>query len=119
MHVALSKRPMHQLKPVQQSRQQALRAYYSNMYTLVLPFLNYYLTIVFVIHLRGHKFGSSNHRFGKGLVFEGGQAQVTNLDRSGGAGDENVVAFEISVNNRRRSGVQKMKAFENLSAPSK
>ena len=85
--------------------------------TLVLPFLN--LTIVFVIHLRGHKFGSSNHRFGKGLVFEGGQAQVTNLDRSGWTGDENVVAFEISVDNRRRSSVQKMKAFENLSAPAK
>ena len=74
---------------------------------------------MFVIHLRGHKFGSSNHRFGKGLVFEGGQAQVTNLDRSGWTGDENVVAFEISVDNRRRSSVQKMKAFENLSAPEK
>jgi hypothetical protein len=45
--------------------------------------------------------------------------KITNLDRSGGAGDENVVAFEISVDNRRRSGVQKMKAFENLSAPAK
>ena len=77
------------------------------------------LTIVFVIHLRGHKFGSSNHRFGERFVFEGGQTQVTNLDRSGWTGDENVVAFEISVDNRRRSSVQKMKAFENLSAPAK
>ena len=34
VHVALSKRSTNQLKPVQQSRQQLLRAYYPNKYTV-------------------------------------------------------------------------------------
>ena len=33
-HVALSKRPIHQFKPVQNSRQQVLKAYCSNVYTV-------------------------------------------------------------------------------------
>ena len=35
MHVAVPKRPIHQFKPVQQSRQQALKAYCPNIYTLL------------------------------------------------------------------------------------
>ena len=38
MHVALPKHPINQFKPVQQSRQQAIRAYCPNVYTDV-PFL--------------------------------------------------------------------------------
>ena len=34
LHVDLSKWPMKQLKPVQQSRQQALKVYCSNIYTI-------------------------------------------------------------------------------------
>jgi hypothetical protein len=37
MHVALTKRPINQFKPVHQSRQQALRADCPNIYTV--PFL--------------------------------------------------------------------------------
>ena len=35
VHVALLKKPINQFKPVQQSRNQALKAYCPNMYTVV------------------------------------------------------------------------------------
>ena len=38
VHVAMAQRPMNQLKPVQQSRQQALISYCPNIYTV--PFLH-------------------------------------------------------------------------------
>ena len=36
MHVALTKRPINQFQPVWQSRQQSLRAYYPNVYTVIM-----------------------------------------------------------------------------------
>ena len=67
-----------------------------------------------IIHLGSHEFRRSNDRFGKGLVLERRQAQITNFDGAGGSGDENVVTFEIAVDYRRCSRMQKVKAFENL-----
>lgn len=55
--------------------------------------------------------------FGKGRPLEGGQTQISDLDRSGRAGDEDVVALEVPVDDGRRPGVQKMKALQDLSAP--
>lgn len=51
------------------------------------------------------------------MCLERSEAQVANLDHSGRASDENVVALEIAMNDRRFAGVQKVKAVEQLSGP--
>lgn len=59
----------------------------------------------------------TNDTFGKGGPLEGGQAQVSDLDGAGGAGDEDVVALEVSVDDGWGSRVKEVEAFENLPAP--
>lgn len=48
------------------------------------------------------------HTFGKRGSFQGCQTQVSNLDWSSGASDEDVVTFQVSVNDGRSACVQKL-----------
>ena len=50
--------------------------------------------------------------FSKGLVLEGGEAEVPDLDTAGGTGDEDVVALEVPVNHRGLPRVQEYKALQ-------
>lgn len=54
---------------------------------------------------------------GKRSPFESGEAQVSNLDRSSGAGNEDVVTFEVAVDDGRRPGMKEVQPLQNLSAP--
>lgn len=54
---------------------------------------------------------------GKRGSLQRGQPQVPYLHRARGPCDEDVVAFQVSVNDGWRSGVQEVKAFQDLSAP--
>lgn len=54
---------------------------------------------------------------GKGGPLEGSQAQVSNLDRSGRSGDEDVVTLEVPVDNGRRPGMKEVQPLQNLPAP--
>lgn len=54
---------------------------------------------------------------GKGGPLQRGQTQVPDLHWARGPGDEDVVALQVPVDDGRRSGVQEVKAFEDLSAP--
>lgn len=54
---------------------------------------------------------------GEGRPLQRGQTQVPDLHRARGPRDEDVVAFQVPVNDGRRSGVQEVKAFEDLPAP--
>ena len=54
---------------------------------------------------------------GVGLVLERGEPQVADLDAAGGAGDEDVVALEVAVDDGRGAGVQEVEALEDLVAP--
>ena len=61
------------------------------------------LEIVFlVVHLGGHKLGGSQAREGLAALQGRGEAQVADPDLGGVAVDENVVAFQISVNYFKR-----------------
>lgn len=54
---------------------------------------------------------------GKGGPLECSQAQVSNLDRSGRSGDEDVVTLEVPVDDGRRPGMKEMQPLQNLPAP--
>ena len=62
VHVALSKLPINQFKPVQQSRQQALSAYCPNIYTV----LFHHTVAFFSIHLLRHQREQVEY-FGNGI----------------------------------------------------
>lgn len=49
--------------------------------------------------------GLTYHALSKGCSLEGGQAQVANLYRAGGSGDEDVVTLEVAMDDGGRSGV--------------
>lgn len=53
----------------------------------------------------------------KRLVLEGGQAQVPYLDRPRGAGDEDVVAFQVPMDDRGSPAVEEVETLEDLPAP--
>lgn len=55
--------------------------------------------------------------FGKRGSLQRGQPQVSYLHRACGPRDEDVVTFQVSVNDGWSSGVQEVEAFEDLSAP--
>lgn len=59
----------------------------------------------------------TNNTFSKGGTFESGQPQVADLNGAGGAGDEDVVTLEVSVDDGRSARVQEVKPFEDLTAP--
>lgn len=54
---------------------------------------------------------------GKGGPLQCGQAQVTDFHRACGPRDEDVVTLQVPVDDGRRSSVQEVEAFEDLTAP--
>lgn len=60
---------------------------------------------------------STYNTFSEGSSFEGGQSQVPNFDRACRSGDKDVITFQVPVDDGRGSGVEKMKALQNLPAP--
>lgn len=64
-----------------------------------------------------HLFTLTDDTFSERGTFEGGEPQVSDLDRAGGARDEDVVTLQVSVDDGRRSRVQEVKPFEDLSTP--
>lgn len=54
---------------------------------------------------------------GERAVLERRQAQVADLHRAGDARDEDVVALEVAVDDRRVARVQEVQALEDLPAP--
>jgi len=52
-----------------------------------------------------------------GVVLECGQSKVADLDQSSRARDEDVVAFEIAVDDRWRPTVKEAEALEDLATP--
>ena len=51
------------------------------------------------------------------LVLQGSKAEITDLDRSSGPGDEDVVALEVAVNDWRWPRVQEVEPFYDLPTP--
>jgi hypothetical protein len=51
------------------------------------------------------------------LVLQGGEAEVADLDGAGGACDEDVVALQVAVDDRRGSRVQEVETFDDLPTP--
>lgn len=62
-------------------------------------------------------FTLTNDTFSKRGTFKGGESQIPNLDRASGARDEDVVTLQVSVDDGRRSRVQEVKPFQDLSTP--
>lgn len=59
----------------------------------------------------------TNDTLGKGGPLQRGQTQVADLYRACGPRDEDVVTLQVPVDDGRRSGVQEVEAFEDLTAP--
>lgn len=64
-----------------------------------------------------HFFTLTNDTFGKRGTFKSGKSQISDLYRASGARDEDVVTLQVSVDDGRRSRVQEVKPFEDLSTP--
>lgn len=64
-----------------------------------------------------HLFTLTNDTFSKRGTFKSGESQISDLDRASGARDEDVVTLQVSVDDGRRSRVQEVKPFEDLSTP--
>lgn len=62
-------------------------------------------------------FTLTNDTFSERGTFESGESQIPNLDRAGGARDEDVVTLQVPVDDGRRSRVQEVKPFQDLSTP--
>lgn len=54
---------------------------------------------------------------GEGGPLQRGQAQVADFHGARGPRDEDVVTLQVPVDDGRRSGVQEVEAFEDLTAP--
>ena len=54
---------------------------------------------------RRRRFARTDDALGERLVLERRQAEVADLDGAGGAGDEDVVALEVAVDDGRRARV--------------
>lgn len=59
----------------------------------------------------------TNDTFGEGGTLESGKAEVSDLDGAGGAGNEDVVALEVAVDDGWRARVQEVEALQDLMAP--
>lgn len=55
--------------------------------------------------------------FGERSVFKRSQAKVANFDAACCPSDENVVTFQVSMYDGRRSRMEKLQTLENLAAP--
>ena len=75
------------------------------------------LVVLLVEHLRCHELHRAAHALGERLRFEGRQTEIADLHTARRARDEDVVAFQVSMNDRRISAVQIGETFENLTAP--
>lgn len=62
-------------------------------------------------------FTLTNDTFSKRGTFKSGESQIPNLDRACGARDEDVVTLQVPVDDGRRSRVQEVKPFQDLSTP--
>lgn len=62
-------------------------------------------------------FTLTNHTFSKRGTFKSGESQIPDLDRAGGARDEDVVTLQVPVNDGRRPRVQEVEPFQDLSTP--
>lgn len=62
-------------------------------------------------------FTLTNDTFSKRGTFKSGETQIPNLDRASGARDEDVVTLQVPVDDGRRSRVQEVKPFQDLSTP--
>lgn len=52
-----------------------------------------------------------------GIVLEGCEAQVPDLDKASRTGDEYVIALKVAMNDWRRSTVEKAESLQNLATP--
>ena len=50
--------------------------------------------------------------FGKRLVLECSEAKITNLDAAGGSGNKDIITLEVTMNDRRCTGVKKNQALK-------
>jgi hypothetical protein len=65
----------------------------------------------------GHQYHRTNDASGKRLLFQSGKSKITNFHGACGTRDKNVVTFEITMYNRRRTTVKEKQALQNLSTP--
>ena len=76
------------------------------------------VVVVLVVELRRHELGRAQHRLRRGPRAEQRrQAEVADLDDALAAVDEDVVALEVAVDDRRRVAVQVHQAAQNLPGP--
>lgn len=61
--------------------------------------------------------GPTYDTLGKGSPHQCGQSQVANFDWSRGARDEDVVTFEVPMDDWRSPGVKEVKTLQDLSTP--
>lgn len=59
----------------------------------------------------------TNYAFRVGSIFQCRQAKIANFHASSRTRNKNVITFQITMNNRRISGMQKSQTLQNLSAP--
>ena len=50
--------------------------------------------------------------FGKGLVLECGKTKIPNLDAAGGSGNKDIITLEVTMNDRRCTGVKKNQTLQ-------
>lgn len=65
----------------------------------------------------GDLWGRTYDTLGKRSPLESGKAQITNLDRSSGPSDEDVVTLEVTVDDGGRPGMKEVKPFQDLPTP--
>lgn len=75
------------------------------------------LVVLFFIHLRCHELGSPHAVHSVGLAEDGSKAEVPDLDLARVAVDEDVVAFEIAVDDGRVVAVEVGQSAQDLAAP--
>ncbi len=63
------------------------------------------LIVMLVVHFGRHKFGRADDALGEALVLQGGKTQIADLNGSRWTRNENVVALQVSVYDRRRPRV--------------
>lgn len=61
--------------------------------------------------------GRTYDTLGKRSPLESSEAQVTDLNRSGGPSDEDVVTLEVTVDDWRRPCMKEVKPFQDLPTP--
>lgn len=78
---------------------------------------NFATALVFLSSLDACTRFPTDDTLGKRGPLQRGQAQISYLHRASGPRDEDVVTFQVSVDDGRGPGVKEVEAFEDLSAP--